>query len=333
MGDATTKVYQNSLRGNIDYSVFPSGGMLSNSLGGSAQGKGVSTIITISPGGLVTPASMRADVYAKASMTYYVAMFAQSQVIIHVGQAFIDLDPMYDVETIGSKLLVTATVTNTNGGAIKGLPMELSVGGGATVAHSTVASDASGVAVFEVDTSSVSNVRAAFLAIQAKCAGPAYEVALATMSVPVMNDGPAISVLSPAAGSEVVKKAVTMTAAVSDMNGVQTVKVSVDGGAVATITGTAGETTWDIAHALGDLAKGAHTLKVNATDSLGVSTETTVAFTAVNEATGSSMVAWGAAIAGWAVAAIVAVMWLMRKPKNPESAMTPEPEKAEEPKL
>ncbi len=333
-GDATAKVYQNSLTGNKDYSVFPSGGVLTNNLGGSSQGKGVSTIISIGSSGASTQASTRADVYAKASAPFYVAMFAQSQVIIHTGQAFIDLNPMYDVETIGSKLLVTATVTDTNGNPIKGLPVELSVAGGATVAHSTMASDAGGVAVFEVDTSTVSNVRAAFLAIQAKCAGPAYEVALATMSVPVMNDGPAISVLSPAAGGEVVKKAVTMTAAVSDMNGVQTVKVSVDGGAIATIQGTAGETTWDITHALGDLAKGAHTLKVNATDSLGVSTETTVAFTAINEATGTSMVAWGAAIAGWVVAAIVAALWLLRKPKSPESAMAePEPAKAEEPKL
>ena len=332
-GDATTKVYQNSLRGNTDYSVFPSGGILSRNLGGSTQGKGVSTIISIGAKGVVTQTSIRADVYAKASMPYYVAMFAQSQVIIHVGQAFIDLEPMYDVETIGSKLLVKATVTDTMGGAVKALPVELSVGGGATVAHATMASDAGGVAVFEVDTSSVSNVRAAFLAVQAKCAGPAYEVALATMSIPVMNDGPAISVLSPAAGGEVVKKAVIMTAAVSDMNGVQTVKVSVDGGAVTTVQGTAGETTWDIAQALGDLSKGAHSIKVNATDSLGISTETTVAFTAVTGATGTSMAAWGAAIAGWAVAAIIAVLWLMRKPKNPEAAMTPEPEKPEEPKL
>jgi hypothetical protein len=158
------------------------------------------------------------------------------------------------------------------------------------------------------------------------------------MSIPIMNEGPAISVLSPAAGSEVVKKNVTMTAAVSDSNGVQTVKVSVDGGAVTTVQGTAGETTWDIAQALGDLSKGEHSVKVNATDSLGISSETTVSFTAVSKAAGTSMAVWGALIAGWVVAAIVAVMWLMRRPKSPEGGMTtpepePEPAKPEEPKL
>jgi hypothetical protein len=158
-------------------------------------------------------------------------------------------------------------------------------------------------------------------------------VGLATMTIPVMNDGPAISVLSPAEGGEVTLKAVIMTAAVSDSNGVQTVKVSVDGGAVTTVQGTAGETTWDIAQALGDLSKGDHSVKVNATDSLGISTEKTVSFTAVSEAAGTSMAVWGLLVAGWVVAAIIAVLWLVRKPKSPEAAMTPEPAAPEEPKL
>ncbi len=335
LGDAMTKVYQNSLRGNTDYSVFPSGGIKTLTTG-SSLGTAVSTIITIGSRGVVTPSSITAQVFAKASVPYHVSIFAQNQVVIHVAQAYVDLEAMTDVVQIGSKMLVKATVTNTLGAAVAKLPVELSITGGATVMHSTaIATDLSGVAVFEVDTSGVSNVKAAFLSIQAKCAGPAYEVGLMTMSVPALNDVPTISVLSPAAGAEVVKKDVVMTASVSDMNGVQTVKVSVDGGAVTAVEGTAGDTTWDITLALGDLSKDEHTITVNATDSLGVMTETTVTFTAVDEAAGTSMAIWGALVAGWVLAAILAVIWFMgRKPKSAEvAAAEPEPEKAEEPKL
>jgi len=214
------------------------------------------------------------------------------------------------------------------------VPVELTAGGGATVVQSAMATDANGQVAFTVDTSQMSYVRASFIPLQAKCSGAGYEVGLATTSIPAMNAGPTISVLSPAAGGEVVKKEVVMTAGVYDPNGVQTVRISVDGGAVTTVQGVAGEKTWDIAQALGDLDKGDHTIRVNATDSLGISTETTVTFTAVDEGGGTSMAIWGLLIAGWVIAAIVVVLLLMmRKPKSPETAepVGPEPE-AEEPK-
>ena len=328
-GDVNAKVYQNSMRGNVDYSVFPSGGVLTNSLPGSSKGRGVSTIITIGKGGAVTQASLVADVYAKASTPYSVSLFAQNQIIIHVAQAFIDLDPMYDVEEIGSKLLVKATATDINGNPIAGIPVELAVGGGASVAQPTLASDAHGVAVFEVDTSAISNARASFVPIQGKTAGPGYEVALATMMVPVMNAGPAVTVLSPKAGTDVTRTNVTLLVSASDMNGVQSVKYSLDGGAMVTLAGTGGATTWDVTHSLGKLSKDSHTLVVNATDSLGVTSEVTVTFNGVNEKAKTDMVAWSVAIVGWVVAALVVVMMLMRRPKEPE-AMAPEMAKPEE---
>ena len=332
-GDATAKVYQNSIRGNVDYSVFPSGGVLTNSLPVKAKGTGVSTIVTIGKGGVVTQASMVADVYARASSPYNVSLFAQNQIIIHVAQAFIDLDPMYDVEEIGSKLLVKATATDINGNPIAGIPVELAVGGGASLAQPTLASDADGVAVFEVDTSAISNARASFVTIQGKTAGRGYEVALTTIMVPVMNAGPAVTVLSPKAGTDVTRTNVTLLVSASDTNGVQSVKYSLDGGTMVTLAGTGGATTWDVTHALGKLSKASHTLVVNATDSLGVTSEVTVTFNGVNEKAKTDMVAWGVAIAGWVVAALVVVMMLMRRPKGPE-AMAPETAKPEEePKL
>jgi DNA uptake protein ComE-like DNA-binding protein len=329
-------VYQNSLRGNLDYMIVPyrtSALWSSVAVPTDADGFARSTLIAIAKNYVVTQASVRADVFAKASEYGAISMFAQNCVVMHVAQAYVELDPVSDTQTIGEKFAVSATVTNSVGAAVPNLPVELTAGAGATITQGAMATDATGRVTFELDTSSMNDVKAAFVPVQAKCGGAGFEVGLATMSIPVMNAGPAISVLSPAAGSEVVKKEVTMTASVSDSNGVQTVKVSVDGGAVTTVQGTAGETTWDIAQALGDLSKGEHSVKVNATDSLGVSTETTVTFTAVDEAAGTSMAIWGLLIAGWVIAAIVIVLLLLRKPKNPEAAASEPAPQAEEPKL
>ena len=338
---ASALVYQNSISWNADYMIVPYSQSAKTTspwtpvaVPTDATGKSQATLVGIAKNYVVTQASVRANVFAKASEVGAIALFAQNQIILHVAQAYVTLGPIQDTQAIGSKISVVATVVNSAGSPIPNLPVELTAGGGATVTQGAMASDANGQVAFDLDTSGITDAKAAFVPVQAKCGGAAYEVGLATMAIPVMNDGPAISVLSPAAGGEVVKKDVVMAASVSDSNGVQTVKVSVDGGAVTTVTGTAGETVWDIAQALGDLSKGEHSVKVNATDSLGVSTETTVAFTAVNEAAGTSMAIWGALVAGWVVAAIVAVMWFMgRKPKSPETAAAePEP-KPEEPKL
>ena len=334
---ASAKVYQNSLRGNLDYMIVPyssaTAQWTSKAVPTDANGIGKETLIAVAKNNVVTQAGVKADVFATATVEGAITLFAQNTVVMHVAQAYVALDPIQDTQRIGDKITVTATVKDSTGKAVPSLSVELTAGGGATVTQGAMASDANGRVTFDLDTSAMNDVKAAFVPVQAKCGGVAYEVGLATMAIPVMNEGPAISVLSPAADSEVVKKAVVMTASVSDSNGVQTVKVSVDGGAVTTVQGTAGETTWDIAQALGDLSKGDHSVKVNATDSLGVSSEKTVAFTTVNEAAGTSMAVWGLLAAGWVVAAIVALLWLMRKPKSPESAMTPEPEKPEEPKL
>ncbi|MGQ9587226.1 MAG: ABC transporter substrate-binding protein [Thermoplasmata archaeon] len=339
---ADALVYQNSLRGNLDYMIVPyrqtsksTAPWTSVPVPTDADGKAQATLIAIGKNYVVTQASIRADVFAKASEFGAISLFAQNQVIIHVGQAYVTLDPIQDTQMIGEKIAVTATVVNSGGNPIPNLPVELTTGGGATVTQGAMASDANGKVTFDLDTSAITNARAAFVLVQAKCGGAAYEVGLAAMAIPVMNEGPVISVLSPAEGAEVVKDDVVMTGSVYDPNGVQTVRISVDGGAVRTVQGTAGDIAWNLAEALGNLSKGEHSVKVNATDSLGISSETTVTFTAVSEAAGTSAAIWGALIAGWVVAAIIAVMWLMRRPKKPEAAMAaePEPAKPEETKL
>jgi len=317
-------VYENSVRGNTDYSVFPTEGIATD-----PDGVGVSTIVSSVAGVTAPQSSTRTDVYAKASNDYTVAIFAQNSLVIHVAQAYLDVDPITDVQMIGDKMTVKVTASDSDGNAIVGLPIELSVGGGAILEHATLASDASGAVVFEVDTSEISNARAAFIPVQAKAAGPGYEIALFSMMVPAKNTGPAISVLSPASGGEVVKTNVSLLLSAYDANGIQTVRYELDGGTSVTLTGTAGATTWDVSKSLGKLAGGAHTIKVNATDSLGVSSEMELSFEAVKEKTGTSALAWGVAIVGWIVAALLVVMMVMRKPKTPESAMA-EPAKPEE---
>ncbi|MCU0852306.1 MAG: ABC transporter substrate-binding protein [Thermoplasmata archaeon] len=333
---ASAMAYENSLTGNANYMVIPYASATrmwsSASVATDADGFARSTLVAVGKNYVISQASVKANLFAKASEFGAISMFAQNQVIMHVAQAYVTLDPVQDTKMIGEKVSVTATATNSAGGVIPMVPIELSAAGGATVAQAAMATDANGQVTFEVDTSGITGARAAFVAVQAKCGGIGYEVGLATMAIPVMNQGPTISVLSPAEDGEVVKKGVVMTAAVSDPNGVQTVRISVDGGAVTTVQGTAGDLVWDISQLLGDLEAGEHSVLVNATDSLGVSSVATVTFTAVSEEAGTSMAIWGLLIAGWVIAAVVVVMMLIRRPKSPEASMAEEP-KAEEPKL
>jgi ABC-type transport system substrate-binding protein len=319
---ANTKAYQNSISGNLDYMVVPYrtspsvARWTSVNVKTGSSGSATSTIIAVAKNDVVLSASTRSIVFASASMSGAVSLFAQNQVVMHVAPALAFLDPMQDVMAIGEKLSVKATVKTVSGAAISGIPVELTASGGATVVQGTLATDSTGVALFEVDTSEISNARAAFVPLQIKAAGPAYDIGLSVMSVAVKNAGPDLMVSVPEEGGEVVKDAAKLLGSAHDANGIASVSYKLDDGSSQTVSGTSGATTWDISAALAELSGGEHTIVVNATDILGVSSEVEVTFDAVSEAAGTSWTAWGIAIAGWVVAAIAIVLLLMaRKPK------------------
>jgi len=277
------------------------------------------------PGSPATP-----DLVVRPSAAQTITLFAQSKLIILPQKAFVSLDPIKDIQEIGALVTVKATVVDAAGNPLPNMNVELVSGG--IVAQSPLLTDASGMAEFSVDTSELSGARAAFVFVEAKARGPGYEPSSAVAKIAVMNTPPAVSVLSPAASSTVVGPFVNLTGSVYDMNGIQVVTLKLDTGSATTVTGTAGAQTWDIKKLFESVAAGQHTVRVNATDMLGVSTDVTVTFT-VEEPAGAAKktdwVAWGAAIVGWVVAALVLLMWMMRRPKAAETGV-PEPAKLEE---
>jgi hypothetical protein len=181
--------------------------------------------------------------------------------------------------------------------------------------------------VFHIDTPVPDATKLAYMMLQVKVSGKPYNLALASMVLTLQNHAPAISaalVGTTMAEMEFEEDTnVSLTGWVFDANGLDTVTVKLDSGTAesvpATLTGSFAEQTRDISMLFTSLAVGEHTVTVNATDSLGVSSQTVLTFTvsAPAGAAGPDWAAWSLAAVGWAVAVILGVMMLMRRPKKP----------------
>lgn len=328
---ATLSVFQSKTSTGVlratGYTVLPFKSQDSN-----ADGEAVFTVVGVGANDLVQPANVRLDLYCSAEMDGYISVFGQTQIFIFTKQTFVSIEPVTDVGLIGDMMLVKATVVDIAGNPVARIPVELVVGAG-TVANSVQATDSSGVAVFAVDTSNIRGVRAAYVPIQAKASAAGYELALATAMAPLQNAPSTISVGSPMDGAvDVDGRNLTLSGTVFDMNGVQTVVLTVDGEATQ-VVGTLGSESWDIVEVLGALTDGGHVVVVNVTDMLGVSTEATVEFASTTPSEGISTALAVVLGIGWIVAAVVAVLLLMKmKPKQKALAEPDEPEeKAVEP--
>lgn len=346
---ASVMVYQTQNKGNLDYQVYPwvSGkNWTSASTTTNATGKTNATIIAIGKNGVVTPANVRADVYVKASMPGRVSIFQQTQMFIYVRHLMVTINPIEDVQAIGSKeLAVTAKVTTWAGTAISAT-VELSANVGTVHSDpsnpSVATANSTGVAVFIVDTPLLkNNTRVGYMTVQAKAskAGGGYELALAPMTVTLQNAGPLITAALSSPGASGAKfesgSNVTLAGSVWDIDGLSSVSFKLDTGTAQIIPGPAlgayGNEIRTVSQVMDDLARGDHTVRVNATDALGVSNELTLTFSVVKKA-GADMVAWGAAIVGWVAAAALAVLMLLKRPRaqKPEVGAMEEPPKPEE---
>jgi hypothetical protein len=132
MAGISTSVYQNGISGNANYKVVPYAGASSQWMSGTVMtadnGRAVSTIEAIGKNNVVATASVKADLYAKASRDGAISLFAQNQIIIHLTEAFVTFDAIADVQWIGPQLAVGVSVTNAAGAALAGVPVELTVG-------------------------------------------------------------------------------------------------------------------------------------------------------------------------------------------------------------
>jgi hypothetical protein len=272
--------------------------------------------------GFITPGSMTALVNCKASVSGTVSLFATQQVAMVAQQPLLRVEPITSVLAVGSKVPVKVTVTTIDGTGVGNIPVTLAVSGGATLESSTLGTDSNGVAVFSVDTSAMQGIKAALVNVSASTAGSGFSVAAAQLMFAVRNPGPTISVGAPL-GTKVNGANVTLEGSATDPLGFTSVKVKLDGGASVTLSDQTSATTVSLSHSFGKLSSGAHTIVVNATDALGVSTEKTVSFTV--EKGKMDILAWSIAAIGWILFVVVAVMMMMRMRKPKPEMMGPEP--------
>jgi len=344
---ANVMIYETT-GGNVNYQVYPwksgknwSSASTTTDLNGKTNG----TIVAIGKNYAVATANVKANVYVSASMPGRVSIFQQTQIFIYVRHLMLTINPIEDAQEIGSKqLAVTATVTTWAGTPISAT-VELSADVGTVHDDpsnpSVATANSTGIAVFLVDTPLLkNNTRVGYMTVQAKASmASAYELALAPMTVTLQNAGPQITAALSSPGASGAKfesgSNVTLAGSVWDVDGLSSVSVKLDSGTAQIIPGPAvgayGSQMRTVSQVMNDLARGDHTVRVNATDALGVSNELTLTFSVVKKS-GADMVAWGAAIVGWVAAAALAVLMLLKRPKapKPEVGAMEEPPKPEE---
>jgi len=187
LGGAHARVYQNALTGNRDYTVSPSGGIVTD-----PAGEGASTIVAVGKGNFVTSASVHADVYVRAQYPYSVSMFSQSRVFIHIQQCFISMDSIQEVRAIGEVITVNVTVVDYAGTPIEGMPVGLSAGAG-DIAVPTMLTGADGRAAFDLDTMNVTSAPVGFIPVRATAGGPAYDMCSASMMLAIREVQPPVA--------------------------------------------------------------------------------------------------------------------------------------------
>jgi len=275
------------------------------------------------PSGAVVPGTTTiVPVTAKASVPGTLSLFSIQRAAFIVQQGLLTLDPISEVSQIGSKIIVTARVTDFGGTGLPNIPVILTVSGGAVVDSPTLGTDGFGVAKFTIDTSQMGPVKAAFISVVGSAAGAGYTISSCQLAVPVRNPGPVISVGAPL-GTKVDGANVTLQGSATSPLGFTSVKVKLDTQATLTLVGETSATTVSLTKAFGELAEGDHTIVVNATDALGVSTEKTVTFTVAKAGAATSVLPWAIAAIGWILFVIVAVMLMMKGRKPKEELLSP----------
>jgi hypothetical protein len=277
---------------------------------------------SVVPGSTVSVA-----VTAKASVPGTISLFAIERSTFVVQQGLLKIDPITEVTQIGEKVVVTARLTDILGNGVPNIQVIMTVSGGAILETPTLGTDATGKAVFTIDTSQMGAVKAAYITVSGSAAGAGFTIASCQLAVPMRNPGPSVYVGSPV-GDKVDSANVTLQGSASSPLGFASVKVKLDNEATQTVVDTTAATSVALTYDFGELDSGEHTIVVNATDALGVSTEKTVTFTVSKG--GTDVLPWAIAGIGWILLVVVVVMMMMkgRKPKAetmaPEAAPPPE---------
>jgi hypothetical protein len=273
------------------------------------------------------PAVTVPNLYVRGYVDGTYSLLSQTQLVIEpiVRVAFAAFEAEVTPQPLGFATTVSAKVVDLNGDPIADMPVSIIVDGGVPY-NAQAVTDADGMANFAIDTSELSDVAAAFVAVDLTTGG-SHEASNARAMVAVVNAAPSVVVSVPAGDEEIFGDNVTVLGSVYDLNGLATATLTVDAGTAIDILDADGATTLLISRALEGLSEGEHTVTITATDSLGQETEVEVTFTYGGEEAGTSMLPWIVAAIGWIVAAVL-VVFIIMKMKKP-AAPAPEEAKTE----
>jgi hypothetical protein len=336
---ASVQVYQTtssagSLQNN-DYRVDPCVGRKTSVVYSDDIGMANFTVTTVAwkaatgdyTAGLT--AIVNPDMFIRARVSGYLTVISQTQLVVEPNREVVSIIPVpvTDVKAIGNFVSVSGQVLNSDGTPYAELPVSIAVNLGTIITPSAL-TDVDGMVTLAVDTSAIADASAAFLAVSL-ITGGAPEGGSARIMVALMNEAPSIDITGPAADAEVEGPDATITGGIFDANGIAEATLVLDDGTPIDLVVTDGSIAIAVSEVLADLDEGEHTVTIEATDSLGISSEAEVTFTLVAaDDGGADLLAWGIAGIGWVIVAVLLVMILlkMRKPKSAEPAATPAPE-------
>ena len=237
-----------------------------------ASGDAEVTVVAVSPGYVVSDSFVVADVTAIPfpDTDGVITLMSQSQLFIYPQKCKIDVTPITTPVSIGGDFMVETQILNLSvEGPIDDMVVSMYAGTEDTVTGENV-TGADGMASFTLDTSGIVASEAGFIPVTFSAIGPGYCYASYRMMVPFKNPRPEITISEPAEGEIINSSTVTFSGVVTDLNGVASVSVSIDGGAPHDIPIAVGDTTVPFEYTAHDLEDGPHNAVVQAVDMLDV---------------------------------------------------------------
>jgi hypothetical protein len=201
--NADVLVYQNVMRGNLDYLIDPSTNPLmrmSAPVPTDASGYANVQLIAVGRNFQATSVSIMPVVFVRAGMLGSISLLDRTDVMIFTQQCMLDPVPIYDVKGLGSNITVSATVTDSNGLSVLGLTVVLASGAGYVPDPGNV-TDENGMVSFRIDTTSMDSTKAGFIGVQMRTEGAAFDVSVARMMIAVKPVALPVEVVSKVRGN------------------------------------------------------------------------------------------------------------------------------------
>ena len=236
-----------------------------------AYGNAEVTVVAVGLEYAVADSFVVADVTAVSEAEGAISLMSQSQLFIRPQKCMIETVPITIPVVVGEDVIIEAQVINvTDECPLADMVVSMYAGLEETVTDEAV-TGSDGMVSFTIDTSSLLASEGGFIPVTLSASGPGYYYAASRMMVPANNPRPEIHISEPAEGAVLAFSTVVISGTVTDLHGVASVTVTVDGGPSYVVPITVGDTTVAFEHTAYGLYDGPHYATVEAIDMLQVS--------------------------------------------------------------